>query len=455
MPQVINGNQIKLDDGKIVQAQQGGWYNGRQFWGGTLSSAGQINPQSNQVGAGQQVSREVVAQTNPANADFLKKQSAAFQNTQQVQDHLNQVQNATFQNYNSPDTPQVQTTAQIAADLKASGLLPTTTVPTPPSLVQTFKDLAAQSGIDKIQASITDLKAQQDALAAQTRTNVSAERGKPVAMNVIEGRVSEQTRQAQEQMDFIGRQLSRKVDEFNSAMANVKMIMDFTQTDYQNASQAYDRQFNQAISTINLVRGIQQDQKTDAQRAIDNARANAQIFVNSLKDGGIDINSLSPDAKAQLNKLEVQSGLPVGFFAAIKKDPKADIISTSEYRGQIQVLMRNPDGSIGVKTYGTIQGGAGAKFGSAAYTATLIPDATQIFDMNKNSYGHVSPQVWSTIRSLWMKDGGSAKSFIDNFKQYTDPNRKDFEASYGFSKNVRSAQIVQQENTAYYNAPTQ
>lgn len=44
--------------------QQGGWYNGRQYWNGTFSQPGQINPLSDQVGAGQMVSPEVNAQTS-------------------------------------------------------------------------------------------------------------------------------------------------------------------------------------------------------------------------------------------------------------------------------------------------------------------------------------------------------------------------------------------------------
>ncbi len=46
--------------------QQGGWYNGRQYWGGTLSEPGQIHPSSNQQGAGQAVSKEVNQQTSVA-----------------------------------------------------------------------------------------------------------------------------------------------------------------------------------------------------------------------------------------------------------------------------------------------------------------------------------------------------------------------------------------------------
>lgn len=76
MATVVNAdaNQIKLNNGQVTTAQQGGWYDGQQYWGGSLSNAGQINSQSNQQGAGQQVSNEVVAQTNPANVAYIQQQ---------------------------------------------------------------------------------------------------------------------------------------------------------------------------------------------------------------------------------------------------------------------------------------------------------------------------------------------------------------------------------------------
>src|SRR3990167_5711876 len=74
MAQVTQGNQIRLNSGQTVQAQQGGWYDGQQFWGGSLSQPGQINTQSNQQGAGQAVSQEVIAQTNPANVAYVNAQ---------------------------------------------------------------------------------------------------------------------------------------------------------------------------------------------------------------------------------------------------------------------------------------------------------------------------------------------------------------------------------------------
>jgi hypothetical protein len=46
--------------------QQGGWYNGRQYYNGTVSDPGVIHPQSTQVGAGNAVSAEVNAQSAAA-----------------------------------------------------------------------------------------------------------------------------------------------------------------------------------------------------------------------------------------------------------------------------------------------------------------------------------------------------------------------------------------------------
>jgi hypothetical protein len=371
MASIVSGNQVKLSNGQTVTAQQGGWYEGQQFFNGTLSAKGAINSQSNQQGAGQAVSSAVVAQTNPNNVAFI--------NQGQVQDHLNGLQNGIFGNYS--DGPQIQTPSQIAADLQKSGLLPTGQAPTAPNLVDTYKQLQDQAGVDKIQAAITDFKAQQDEIAAQLRTNTAAEQGKPVAQNVIEGRVSEETRNSQEQYDFVSRQLSRKQDEMQAALGNIQTIMSLTQQDYQNASASYDRQFNQAVSVINLVRGIQQDQKTDQQRAIDNARANAQIFVNSITAGNLDVNSLPADQRANLNRMEAQAGLPIGFFSAIRKDPKADIIATNSSGGQIQVLMRNPDGSMNLQKYGTSTVASKPAYGFAPPAGASNSDQQAAADM--------------------------------------------------------------------------
>ena len=74
MAVVIGNGQVKLNNGNVVKADKGAWYDGQQFWDNTLSNPGQINSLSNQQGAGQDVSREVIAQTNPQNVQYIDQQ---------------------------------------------------------------------------------------------------------------------------------------------------------------------------------------------------------------------------------------------------------------------------------------------------------------------------------------------------------------------------------------------
>lgn len=405
-------------DGITADFQQGGWYSGRQYWGDTLSAPSVINSQSNQVGAGQVVSKEVIAQTNPANVSYVQGQQTNTPTiANQVTPYLNNYQSSLLSANTSPEN-KVQTPAEIATDLKSSGLLPSGTAPTTPNLAQTYQDLSTLKGVDALQASITDLKTQQDAIASQLQVTKTAEKGKPVPMNVIEGRISTEQQQSQDQYDFIGRQLARKQDELTSTLSNIKMIMDFTQQDYTNASTAYNTQFDQAITTFNLIHGIQQDQKNDIQKAQDNARANLQIMVNAITNGNLSLSNLSPDQTAQLNKLEVQSGLPVGFISSIKKDPKADILFTNTSEGVTQVGIRNADGSVSVQSYG--------KSTKTATTTELSKQAStemsNFLSTNSNSYGHVTGTTYIYARNKWVAStGGTQEEFDKMFSGYTDP----------------------------------
>lgn len=78
MAQVINGVKVYSPEELGIRPpaggfQTGGWYQGRQYWNGTLSEPGVIHPLSNQQGAGQAVSKEVVQQTKPENWEYLQR----------------------------------------------------------------------------------------------------------------------------------------------------------------------------------------------------------------------------------------------------------------------------------------------------------------------------------------------------------------------------------------------
>jgi len=88
--------------------QTGGWYEGRQYWNGTLSEPGVIHPSSSQQGAGQAVSKEVVAQTAPENVSYIE---------QQRQVSANQIQAPV--NIPLPTESQTSLTAELEAARKA------------------------------------------------------------------------------------------------------------------------------------------------------------------------------------------------------------------------------------------------------------------------------------------------------------------------------------------------
>lgn len=64
--------------------KEGGWYSGRQYWGGTLSDPGVIHPSSNQQGAGSAVSKEVNAQSAAAQGVSAPQLESYLQQQRQV-----------------------------------------------------------------------------------------------------------------------------------------------------------------------------------------------------------------------------------------------------------------------------------------------------------------------------------------------------------------------------------
>lgn len=156
MAVVVSGSQVKLNNGKTVQAQQGGWYDGQQFWGGTLSAPGVINSQSNQQGAGQAVSKEVIAQTNPANVQYIQQQQQLYQPSPTSQ----------------PLPPSVSTTpipneAGQSSGGGGVGFTPPATI----NLPQLYEQLYSSSGIRDIESQLNDKTNQFNEQVAKIKDN--------------------------------------------------------------------------------------------------------------------------------------------------------------------------------------------------------------------------------------------------------------------------------------------
>ena len=252
------------------------------------------------------------------------------------------------------------------ADELKSQLTPTTPKPELLDRAGMYEGLRTTYGIAEAEDELNTLKAEERQILAQLREVTGAEEGKPVALNVMAGRISEEQRQAQTKLDYLNVRKATLVDELNTKYNVVSMYMNFANLDYQDAVKAYESEFAQNVQIQNLLSGFRQEAWTYAtdtiklneqikQNNIDNARANLATITNAITAGNMDFDSLSADQKLLVQKLEVQSGLPVGVVSAMKAkaDPQADIVFTTSNEGITQVGFRNPDGTISVQSYGT------------------------------------------------------------------------------------------------------
>jgi hypothetical protein len=211
-------------------------------------------------------------------------------------------------------------------------LTPTTDKPVAPDLTGEYNTLKTQYGIGDLETELNGLKTEAAAIKATRTTRTNAERGKTVATNVIEGRVSQVERQENERLTAITDQINSVADRLTTKYNVVKTLMDLTQQDYTNASSSYNSQLTQNINMYNILKGLTDDQKTTEQKAQDDARSNLQIIYNQLTSGGLTTADLTPDQKTLITKLEVQSGLPVGFYSNMQnKNPKADNVATIDW----------------------------------------------------------------------------------------------------------------------------
>ena len=127
--------------------QQGGWYNGRQYWGGTLGEPGVIHPSSNQQGAGQAVSAEVNAQSAQAQGVTAK----------QLEDYL--AQQRQVKPTGTTPTPGTagwgaETGANMGDGLGMEGL----GAPAPINLPDLYKNLYQTAGIEDLNKQYSDME---------------------------------------------------------------------------------------------------------------------------------------------------------------------------------------------------------------------------------------------------------------------------------------------------------
>ena len=398
-PQVIDG--VTAPAGGF---QQGGWYEGRQYWGGTLSPKGVINSQSNQQGAGQAVSPEVNAQSAQAQGKtpqqfdaYLNGKPTSSNSTIPVSSGSGSAQSIldTFQSgatgaLSNINTEATQSDAQILAQVK-SQLQPKTAQPPPPNLAQTEASLQVSTGLQASQAQLTNINSQiaavNSALEAQ-KANAESQGG-DTPLNVVAGRETEAQRQARIKLDSLNLQKGVLVDQINMQTQNIAMIMQFTQQDYQNAAQAWQTEFDVNAKIYDAFTAGVQNRDNLAFKIQQAAATNLQTVANLLTSGNISWGSMSPDAQLQITQMEAQAGLPIGTMSNIQMSAKDRLLNVSNYRGQVTAIVAGQNGQITTQTFGSP---APLLSGGTKATQNQVNQSISSYKWQKDSSGNsISP----------------------------------------------------------------
>jgi len=285
-------------------------------------------------------------------------------NAPDVQDELN---NLNLDANQEQDSDLAAILAKYGGDVDlsaSSGLLETITgllnqtinQPKTPSLLEEFNRQRELLGVGELESSLADADARIARLKTDFASTIEEEGARRVSVGQIRRRQSAQEIEYNKQLNQLTDERNDVANQLNMKYGTINTIMTLTGQDYANARGAYEFQFNSAIQLTNLIRGITQDAKTDAERKTDNARANLQIVQNLMQTQQKTYADLDPSMQADLRSMELQAGLPSGFtqFASDNfDDPIKSLLS--EYidvsgNWVLPVLLQKADGSTEVQS---------------------------------------------------------------------------------------------------------
>ena len=301
---------------------------------------------------------------------------------------------------------------------------PKTAAPAAPDYQATYEQYRTQYGLTDLENQLNSLKAQEADLLAIKEKRVAAEREKPVATNIIEGRVSQVEREENERLAAIQRSIANVSNQLQTKYNIVDTLMKLKQMDYESAVSAYEKEMSNNIAFFNAARSISEEEKTEIEREKDNARANAQIILNTYTAQGITYDQLPETDKVTLTKLGVQSGLGADFFA--------NVLKISADKGDFKIIVSSDETKATLiykdGTTKTISTGLPAKE-KAGEGLTDKENLTYMkqymaaeLEKTVGSDGYVSPTDWAIARKKWTTmTPYSATDFDDAFRGYVNP----------------------------------
>jgi len=288
------------------------------------------------------------------------------------------------------------------------------TQPIVPSLADQFDTLMKSGDITALQTGINDLKSQIRNLDLSYKAGQEQISGKLAPMENLGFRAQKLQETYQNQRQFLNNQLSTLQDQYQTKINMIQNLMSLTQQDFQNSSTQYSQQFSQNMQLMQLM-----NQQTD--KIKDSAKSNYQIMISAFK--GQNLSQIPIEMQSQLNKLEIQAGLPIGITKFLLDEPSiGEIKSIQEGYDEsgkefMSILTQDPTtGSLSLKRIytGGVKSETQTDKNRSLKTAALIA-ARQELQRIVGSGGFVNLKDYYKLRNDYVEAIGDASEFDEIF----------------------------------------
>lgn len=208
-----------------------------------------------------------------------------------------------------------------------------------PVFADIYEAMRSKEGLPALEQSINSIDAEIAELDASQRKGEFREEGRMAPMGIIQGRQREIQRQGAEQRNDLLRKKAILVDQYQTSLNAINTMMQFQQIDFQNASDRYNQQFQQALQLQDALRASRAEERTEealevaeADKLREIAMANATVYMNNLAKAGISFDEASPEVQNALTKEIMKAGMDVNVVKAfMNTTPKAELLAT--YKG--------------------------------------------------------------------------------------------------------------------------
>lgn len=345
MAQAIGGGKVKLNSGQVVTAQTGGWYDGQQYWNGSLSNPGEFNPQSGSQGAAPVQAKDV---------SFISQQRAKMGLTPTAQPQQQQQQQQQAPQPSQPSQP-VQMPQRPTINLQ--------------DIYSKALETARTSTQAEIQSTADQVNQIQQRLQQKREQLAQAE--SQIADNPFYG---EATR--------VGR-IAKLRDQYNQDVANVNQELQLAQNRQAQAENKRVKAEADAQVALNIASQQYNIQSQEYQN-------NLNYFTNLLGSGAL--NNASPQDIANIS---TSTGMSTSMIQSIidqsrkSKEVPPQLVPVSDNEGQ-KIVAIDANGNI-INT--TIVGRATPQAVTGGATAGGVINIQKTFDRYKSDISNILKQA--------------------------------------------------------------